>query len=196
MYLWKRRKIWTSFSCLVLLKCYHMVFSQFTFSANLAQLVVPKMHCLYANAVVQLSMQHFPCYMAWKTKVYTWCRYYHLCINAPMWRDKKMVARTFWTALVILTGSLTVAKKVCQWHQTAFSSCVHCALTQRWFITFWLYYNNQHLVIVLLFRIVLFSSLRGYYTLSCALSQTYQHLFQKLYMHLIANCPRNSNMTL
>ena len=60
-----------------------MVFSQFKFTANLAQLVVPKMHCLYANAVVQPSVQHCPCYLAWKTKVHTWCRHCHLCINAP-----------------------------------------------------------------------------------------------------------------
>ena len=51
-----RRKIWTSFSCLVLLKCYQVIFSQFKFPANLAQLVLPKMHCLYANAVVQPSV--------------------------------------------------------------------------------------------------------------------------------------------
>ena len=89
MYLCTRRKIWTSFSCLVLLKCYHVVFSQFKIPANLAQLAVPKMHCLYANAVVQPSVQHYPCYMAWKTKVHTWCRHCHLCINAPMWREKR-----------------------------------------------------------------------------------------------------------
>ena len=89
MYLCTRRKIWTSFSCLVLLKCYHVVFSQFKIPANLAQLAVPKMHCLYANAVVQPSVQHCPCYMAWKTKVHTWCRHCHLCINAPMWREKR-----------------------------------------------------------------------------------------------------------
>ena len=89
MYLCTRRKIWTSFSCLVLLKCYHVVFSQFKFPANFAQLVVPKMHCLYANAVVQPSVQHSPCYMAWKAKVHTWFRHCHLCINAPMWREKR-----------------------------------------------------------------------------------------------------------
>ena len=89
MYLCSRRKIWTSFSCLVLLKCYHVVFSQFKIPTNLAQLAVPKMHCLYANAVVQPSVQHCPCYMAWKTKVHTWCRHCHLCINAPMLREKR-----------------------------------------------------------------------------------------------------------
>ena len=89
MYLCTRRKIWTLFSCLVLLKCYHVVFSQFKIPANLAQLAVPKMHCLYANAVVQPSVQHCPCYMAWKTKVHTWCRHCHLCINAPMWGEKR-----------------------------------------------------------------------------------------------------------
>ena len=89
MYLCTRRKIWTSFSCLVLLKYYHVVFSQFKIPANLAQLAVSKMHCLYANAVVQPSVQHCPCYMAWKTKVHTWCRHCHLCINAPMWREKR-----------------------------------------------------------------------------------------------------------
>ena len=89
MYLCTRRKIWTSFSCLVLLKCYHVVFSQFKIPANLAQLAVSKMHCLYANAVVQPSVQHCPCYMAWKTKVHTWCRHCHICINAPMWREKR-----------------------------------------------------------------------------------------------------------
>ena len=68
---------------------YHVVFSQFKIPANLAQLAVPKMHCLYANDVVQPSVQHCPCYMAWKTKVHTWCRHYHLCINAPMWRGKR-----------------------------------------------------------------------------------------------------------
>ena len=89
MYLCTRRKIWTSFSCLVLLKCYHVVFSHFKIPANLAQLAVSKMHCLYANAVVQPSVQHWPCYMAWKTKVHTWCRHCHLCINALMWREKR-----------------------------------------------------------------------------------------------------------
>ena len=89
MYLCTRRKIWTSFSCLFLLKCYHVVFSQFKIPANLAQLAVSKMHCLYANAVVQPSVQHCPCYMAWKTKVHTWCRHCHLCTNAPMWREKR-----------------------------------------------------------------------------------------------------------
>ena len=95
MYLCTRRKIWTSFSCLVLLKCYHVVFSQFKFPANLAQLAVPKMHCLYANAVVQPSVQHCPGYMAWKTKVHTWCRRCHLCINAPMWREKRWLQGLF-----------------------------------------------------------------------------------------------------
>ena len=52
-------------------------------------LAVVKMHCLYANAVVQPSVQHYSCYMAWKTKDHTWCRYCHLCINAPMWREKR-----------------------------------------------------------------------------------------------------------
>ena len=47
------------------------------------------MHCLYANAVVQPSVQHYSCYMARKTKYHTWCRYCHLCINAPMWREKR-----------------------------------------------------------------------------------------------------------
>ena len=47
------------------------------------------MHCLYANALVQPCVQHCPCYMAWKTKVHTWCRHCHLCINAPMWREKR-----------------------------------------------------------------------------------------------------------
>ena len=89
MYLCTRRKIWTSLSCLVLLKCYHVVFSQFKIPANLAQLAVSKMHCLYANAVVQPSVQHCPCYMAWKTKVHTWCRHCHFCINAPMWKEKR-----------------------------------------------------------------------------------------------------------
>ena len=37
------------------------------------------MHCFYVNAVVQPSVQHCPCYMAWKTKVRTWCRHCHLC---------------------------------------------------------------------------------------------------------------------
>ena len=46
------------------------------------------MHCLYTNAVVQPSVQHCPCYMAWKTKVHTWCRHCQFCINAPMWRGK------------------------------------------------------------------------------------------------------------
>ena len=95
MYLCTRRKIWTSFSCLVLLKCYHVVFSQFKFPAYLAQLVVPKMHCLYANGVVQPSVQHCPCYMAWKTKIHTWCRHCHLCINAPMWREKRWLQGLF-----------------------------------------------------------------------------------------------------
>ena len=89
MYLCTRRKIWTSFSCLVLLKCYHVVFLQFKIPANLAQIAVSKMHCLYANAVVQPSVQHCPCYIAWKTKVHTWYRHCHLCINAPMWREKR-----------------------------------------------------------------------------------------------------------
>ena len=89
MYLCTRRKIWTSFSCLVLLKCYHVVFSHFKIPANLAQLAVSKMHCLYANAVVQPSVQHWPCYMAWKPKIHTWCRHCHLCINALMWREKR-----------------------------------------------------------------------------------------------------------
>ena len=84
------------------------------------------MHCLYANAVVQPSVQHCPCYMAWKTKVHTWCIHYHICINAPMWREKKkMVARAFWPSLVgswhAYTGvfvcqrtPLTVFKRYCQ----------------------------------------------------------------------------------
>ena len=95
MYLCTGRKIWTSFSCLVLLKCYHVAFSQFKFPANLVQLVVPKMHCLCANAVVQPSVQHCPCYMAWKTKVHTCCRHCHLCINAPMRREKRWLQGLF-----------------------------------------------------------------------------------------------------
>ena len=61
------------------------------------------MHCLYANAVVQPSVQHYSCYMAWKTKDHIWCRYCHLCINAPMWREKKVVARNYWPSLVCST---------------------------------------------------------------------------------------------
>ena len=95
MYLCTRREIWTSFSCSVLLKCYHVVFSQFKIPTNLAQLAVPQMHCLYANAVVQPSVQHCPCYMAWKTKVHTWCRHCHFCINAPMWREKRWLQGFF-----------------------------------------------------------------------------------------------------
>ena len=53
------------------------------------------MHCLYANAVVQPSVQHYSCYMTWKTKVHTWCRYCHLCINAPMWREKRWLQGIF-----------------------------------------------------------------------------------------------------
>ena len=52
-------------------------------------LAVVKMHCLYANAKVQPSVQYYSCYMTWKTKDHTWCRYCHLCINAPMWREKR-----------------------------------------------------------------------------------------------------------
>ena len=95
MYLCTRRKIWTSFSCLVLLKWYHVVFSQFKFPANLTQLVVSKMHCLYANAVMQPSVQHCPCYMAWKTKVHSWCRHCYLCINALLWREKRWLQGLF-----------------------------------------------------------------------------------------------------
>ena len=53
------------------------------------------MHCLYANAVVQPSVQHCPCYRAWKTKVHTWCRHCHLCINASMWREKRWLQGLF-----------------------------------------------------------------------------------------------------
>ena len=95
MYLSTRRKIWTPFSCLVLLKCYHVVFSQFKFPANLAQLVVSKMHCLYANAVMQPSVQHCPWYMAWKTKVHSWRRHCYLCINALMWREERWLQGLF-----------------------------------------------------------------------------------------------------
>ena len=56
---------------------------------------VNKMHCLYSNAVVQPSVQHYSCYMAWKTKVHTRCRDCHLCINAPMWREKKWLQGIF-----------------------------------------------------------------------------------------------------
>ena len=56
---------------------------------------VNKIHCLYANAVVQPSVQYYSCYMAWKTKVHTWCRYSHFCINAPMWREKRWLQGIF-----------------------------------------------------------------------------------------------------
>ena len=56
---------------------------------------VNKMHCLYANAVVQPNVQHYSCYMAWKTKVHTWCRYCQLCINAPMWRENRWLQGIF-----------------------------------------------------------------------------------------------------
>ena len=56
---------------------------------------VPTKHCLYANAVVQSSVQHCPCYMVWKTKVHTWCRHCHFCINAPMGREKRWVKGLF-----------------------------------------------------------------------------------------------------
>ena len=56
---------------------------------------VNKMHCLYANALVQPSVQHYSCYMAWKIKVHTWCRDCHLCINAPMWREKRWLQGIF-----------------------------------------------------------------------------------------------------
>ena len=50
---------------------------------------VSKMHSLYANAIVQPSVQRCSCYILWKTKVHTWCRQCNLCINAPMWREKR-----------------------------------------------------------------------------------------------------------
>ena len=53
------------------------------------------MHCLYPNAVVQPSAQHCPSYMAWKTKVHSWCRPCYLCINAPMWREKRWLQGLF-----------------------------------------------------------------------------------------------------
>ena len=56
--------------------------------------------CIVFMLIVQPSVQHYSCYMAWKTKVHTWCRDCHLCINAPMWRGKKMVARNFWPSLI------------------------------------------------------------------------------------------------
>ena len=56
---------------------------------------VNKMHCLYANAVVQPSVQHYSYYMAWKTKVHTWCRDCHFCINSPMWRVKRWLQGIF-----------------------------------------------------------------------------------------------------
>ena len=56
---------------------------------------VNKIYCLYANAVVQPSVQYYSCYMAWKTKVNTWCRYCHFCINAPMWREKRWLQGIF-----------------------------------------------------------------------------------------------------
>ena len=145
MHLCTRREIWTSFSCLVLLKCFHMVFSQFKIPANLAQLAVPKMHCLYANAVVQPSVQHCPCYMAWKAKVHTWCRHCHLCINAPMWREKKMVAGTFWPFLVLLTdifSSTFINRSIdillefwcfCQSSEHRFPPCLHQELSTMWY---------------------------------------------------------------
>ena len=49
----------------------------------------------YANAVVQPSVQHYSCFMAWKTKVHTWCRYCHFCINASMWREKRWLQGIF-----------------------------------------------------------------------------------------------------
>ena len=49
----------------------------------------------YANAVVRPSIQNCPCYMAWKTKVHTWSRHCHLCINAPMWREKRWLQGLF-----------------------------------------------------------------------------------------------------
>ena len=50
---------------------------------------------LYANAVVQPSVQHYSCFMAWKSKVHTWCRNCHFCINAPMWREKRWLQGIF-----------------------------------------------------------------------------------------------------
>ena len=44
----------------------HMVFLEFP--ANLAQLVVPKMHCLYANATMQQSMQYCP----YQGRIHVW----------------------------------------------------------------------------------------------------------------------------
>ena len=56
---------------------------------------VNKIHCLYANAVVQPSVQYYSFYMAWKTKVHTWYRYCHFCINAPMWTEKRWLQGIF-----------------------------------------------------------------------------------------------------
>ena len=47
------------------------------------------------TVVVQPSVQHCPCYGTWKTKAYTWCRHYHLCINAPMWKEKRWLPGFF-----------------------------------------------------------------------------------------------------
>ena len=42
-----------------------MVFLQFKFPVNLAQLVVSKMQCHYANAAVQPSLQHIADHIRW-----------------------------------------------------------------------------------------------------------------------------------
>ena len=145
MYFYTRRKIWTSFSCLVLLKCYHVVFSQFKFPANLAQLVVPKMHCMYANAVVQSSGQHCQCYKAWKTKVHTWCRHCHLCINAPMWREKRWLQGLFDPPLYITVpfGQFFLAKfqRAGHWIQFIHSCLISCSLIGLWVNTRSLYWK-------------------------------------------------------
>ena len=56
---------------------------------------VNKIHCLYGNAIVQPRVQYYSCYMAWKTKVHTWYRYCHFCLNAPMWREKRWLQGIF-----------------------------------------------------------------------------------------------------
>ena len=48
-----------------------------------------KVHCLHANAVMQPSVQHCPCYMVLKTKVHTRCWYCHLCIYTRRKRESR-----------------------------------------------------------------------------------------------------------
>ena len=79
-------------------------------------------------------------YAAWKTKDHTWCRYCHLCINAPMWREKRWC---YCRVLSSVIGSLWISPSSNRSYLSNCSNCLIGGTQNRWGFGIWKYIKQK-----------------------------------------------------